>query len=101
MFTDGYRAPISPPKQFQNSRAVLPIIGLIELGLRLWGSYDAGVFDHHCPAAPDRRSSHDVVARRSTKAHRSSARDSFANLRVGEPALYSSVTDRVPVAVSP
>jgi hypothetical protein len=35
MFTDEYRAPIGPPKQSQNSRAVLPTIGLIELGLRL------------------------------------------------------------------
>src|SRR6516225_8972494 len=101
IFTDGYRAPIGPPKQSQNSRAVLPIIGLIELGLRLWASYNVAVFDHHCPAAFDMRSSHDVVARRSTKTHRSSARDSSANLKVGESALDSSVTGRVPVAVSP
>src|SRR2546429_5323533 len=101
MFTDGYRAPISPPKQSQNSRAVLPIIGLIELGLRLWASYNVTVFDHHCPAAPDMRSSHDVVARRSTKTHRSSARDSSTDLTFAESALHSSVTGRVPVAVSP
>jgi hypothetical protein len=35
MFTDAYRAPIGPPQQSQNSRAVLPIISLNELGLRL------------------------------------------------------------------
>src|SRR6266446_5935826 len=99
MFTDGYRAPISPPKQSQNSRAVLPIIGLIELGLKLWASYNAAVFDH-CPVAPDMRSGHDVVARRSTKTHRSSASDSSADLTFGESAVYSSLTGRVPVAVS-
>src|SRR5215831_8441467 len=101
MFTDGYRAPIGPPKQSQNSRAVLPIIGLIELGLRLWSSYDAGVLDHHGPAAPAMRSRDDVVARRSTKTHRSSARGSSTYLTLGESALHSSVTGRVPVAVSP
>src|SRR5438876_5678441 len=101
MFTDGYRAPIGPPKQSQNSRAVLPIIGLIEPGLRLWGSYDAGVLDHHCPAAPDVCSRADIVARRSTKTHRSSASDSSTNLTFGESALHSSVTGRVPVALSP
>src|ERR1700750_1019029 len=100
MFTDGYRAPIGPPKQSQNSRAVLPIIGLIGVGLRLWGSYDAGVLDHHFPCAPAMRSSDGVWALRSTRTHRSSARGSSTYLTLGESALHSSVAGRNPVAVS-
>ena len=42
-----------------------------------------------------------LLARRSTKTHRSSASDSSTNLTFGESALHSSVTGRVPVAVSP
>jgi len=47
------------------------------------------------------RSRDDFVARRSTKTHRSSASDSSTNLTFGESTLHSSVTGRVPVAVSP
>ena len=42
-----------------------------------------------------------LCARRSTKTHRSSGRDCSADLTGGEFALHSSVTGRVPVAVSP